>query len=201
MTLAEQIDHMRKLSQQVPVARLRVAYAASGMHVAAALTDPRAIIEHAVYWAAVTTEPEGHYLVGILNSPSLTELVRPHMSYGKDERHVDKHVWKLPIPTYDPDDELHAEIAQLSRQLAAEISTHSFRSGNFVTVRRDLRRFLADNATGRHLDRLVSDLLDIDPTTVVPLQVDPPGVGAHATTCARTPSGVRRGVGVQRARQ
>lgn len=103
MTLGEQIDHMRKLTQQLPVPPIRVAYAASGMHVSAALvTDPAALIEHAVYWAAVSTASEGHYLVGILNTPSLTELVRPLMSYGKDERHIDKAVWKLPIPHLRP---------------------------------------------------------------------------------------------------
>ena len=68
LSLSEQIDHMRKLTQQLPVPPIRVAYAASGMHVSAALvTDPAALIEHAIYWAAVSTTSEGHYLVGILN--------------------------------------------------------------------------------------------------------------------------------------
>ena len=121
MTLVEQIDHMRKLTQQIPVPGLGVAYAASGMHVSAALvTDPRMIIEHAVYWATVTTEAEGNYLVGILNSPSLTELARPLMSYGKDERHIDKHVWKLPIPVYDSTNDLHLAITRLSDELTEE---------------------------------------------------------------------------------
>ncbi|WP_264079239.1 hypothetical protein [Mycobacterium szulgai] len=116
---------MRKLTQQLPVPPIRVAYAASGMHVSAALvTDPAALIEHAIYWAAVSTASEGHYLVGILNTPSLTELVRPLMSYGKDERHIDKAVWKLPIPTYDPADPIHTEIAQLARELAGRDQRH-----------------------------------------------------------------------------
>ncbi len=172
LTLTGQIDHMSKLRQQVPVARLRVVYAASGMHVAAALvTDPRVIFEHAVYWAAVASESEGHYLVGILNSPSLTELVRPLMSYGKDERHVDKHVWKLPIPTYDPSNEVHTEISQLARQLTAEIADQNFRSDYFVTIRRDIRTFLAEYPLGRRLDELVVELLDIDSSaTVAPVE-------------------------------
>lgn len=160
MTLAEQIDHMRKLTQQIPTPNLRVVYAASGMHVSAALvSDPHIIIEHAVYWAAVPTEAEGHYLVGILNTPSLTELVRPHMSYGKDERHIDKHVWKLPIPSYDPTDDLHREISELAHSLTEEISGYRFRTANFVTTRRDLRAFLASSESGRRLDDLVAALL------------------------------------------
>ncbi len=165
MTLAEQIDHMKKLSQQIPVSSIRVAYAASGMHVAAALvTDPRAVVEHAVYWAAVATEAEGRYLVGILNSPSLTDLVRPLMSYGKDERHIDKHVWKLPIPTYDPGNDGHVEISRLAGELAAELADESFRSNYFVTIRRDIRSELAENAKARQLNDLVIELLDIEAT-------------------------------------
>ena len=162
MTLAEQIDHMKKLTQQIPVPGIRVAYAASGMHVAAALvTDPRVIIEHAVYWAAVTTADEGRYLVGILNSPSLTQLARPLMSYGKDERHIDKHVWKLPIPTYDPGNETHQEIVRLSGELELEIASQTFRSKNFVTTRRDLRAYIAATTMGKELDAAVSELLDV----------------------------------------
>ncbi|ODQ95154.1 Eco57I restriction-modification methylase domain-containing protein [Mycolicibacterium holsaticum] len=169
MTLAEQIDHMRKLTQQLPIPPIRVAYAASGMHVSAALvTDPGALIEHAVYWAAVSTASEGHYLVGILNTPSLTELVRPLMSYGKDERHIDKAVWKLPIPTYDPDDPVHTEIAELARGLADEISAMTFRSTNFVTIRRDLRKYLTASPSGQRLDALVGALIGLDDENPVP---------------------------------
>ncbi len=70
MTLGEQIDHMRKLTQQLPVPPIRVVYTKSGMHVAAALiTDRASVIDHKLYWAAVSTQTEGHYLVGILNAP------------------------------------------------------------------------------------------------------------------------------------
>jgi hypothetical protein len=167
MTLTEQIDHMKKLTQQIPVPSIRVAYAASGMHVAAALiTDPQVVVEHAVYWAAVATEVEGRYLVGILNSPSLTDLVRPLMSYGKDERHIDKHVWKLPIPTYDPANDRHLEISRLSGELTDEFGDTVFRSRNFVTIRRDLRAELAKNEKGRRLNDLVIELLDIEAAPV-----------------------------------
>lgn len=163
MTLGEQIDHMRKLTQQLPVPPIRVVYTKSGMHVAAALiTDRASVIDHKLYWAAVSTQTEGHYLVGILNAPSLTELVRPLMSYGKDERDIDKAVWRLPIPTYDSDDPIHTEIAQLAGELGGEeISAMSFRSENFVTIRRDIRRHLTTSPSGQRLDSLVGALLGV----------------------------------------
>ncbi|MEK8170590.1 hypothetical protein NKH77_16240 [Streptomyces sp. M19] len=40
-------------------------------------------------------------------------MVRPLMSYGKDERDIDKAVWELPIPEFDPSDATHARIAEI----------------------------------------------------------------------------------------
>lgn len=193
MTLAEQIDHMRKLSQQRPAGSVRIAYAASGMHVSAALiTDPRVVIEHAVYWATASSVAEGHFLVGILNAPVLTELARPLMSYGKDERHIDKHVWKLPIPTFDPANDLHTHIAGLAAELAKEIAELEFTSSYFVTIRREIRAHLANSEKGKRLDELVAELLDVEATEVVePQSGDQPAlIRTHEVTAMPSPADV-----------
>lgn len=160
MTLSERIDHMRGLTTQVPVTQTRVVYAKAGMHLAAAVvTDHRPIIDHKLYWGAVGSESEAHYLVGILNAPVTTELAQPLMSYGKDERDIDKSVWKLPIPAFDPDNEIHTEIAALARQFAEEVAAQTFTTDNFVTIRRGVRAYIATSDPGQKLDRLVADLL------------------------------------------
>ncbi|BDZ43428.1 hypothetical protein GCM10025865_27270 [Paraoerskovia sediminicola] len=160
LTLAKQIDHMKKLTQQAPMPSTRVVYAASGMHVAAAvLTDSRTVIEHGAYWASVSSPDEAAYLVGILNSPSLTELVRPYMSYGKDERHVDKNVWKLPIASYDHDNLDHIRVVELSNALSSEIAALQFTSSNFVVRRRIVRAHIAQSLRGKELDSLVADVV------------------------------------------
>ena len=89
-----------------------MAYNKFGLHVSAALvTNRAALIENTLYRAALNIASEGHYLVGILNTPSLTELVRPLMAYGKGECHIDKVVWRLPIPARDREDPLRTEIS------------------------------------------------------------------------------------------
>jgi hypothetical protein len=99
MTLKENLDYQHKLEQQFPTQPERIVYTASGMHlVAARLNDRRVVIEHGLYWATAAAAAEAHYLCAILNAATFTELVRPFMSYGKDERHFDKHIWQLPIP-------------------------------------------------------------------------------------------------------
>jgi hypothetical protein len=160
LTLTQQINHMKKLSQQAPFPSSRVVYAASGMHVSAAvLRDPRVVVEHGAYWATAVSPDEATFLVGILNTPSLTELVRPYMSYGKDERHIDKNVWKLPIPPYDAANLSHVRIVALAEQLASQIAALEFATPNFVTQRRTIRTLLASSEAGAELDALAAEVV------------------------------------------
>jgi hypothetical protein len=165
VTLSNQINHMNKLTQQFPIPTTRVVYAASGMHVSATIvSDSRTVVEHGAYWAAVTSQDEAAFLIGILNAPILTELVRPLMSYSKDERHIDKHVWKLPIPTYDPDETSHQRIRELAQELVNEVAGLEFRSTNFVMIRRDIRDYLSFSSAGKELDQVVQGVLGSLPT-------------------------------------
>ena len=156
MTLNDRVNFRRGITAQLPVPPLRVVYGASGMHITAALVDGSpAVAEHKLYWATVATAAEGHYLCAILNSPVTTELVRPLMSYGKDERDIDKAIWRLPIPTYDPADPAHAALADLGAQAAALVAGLDLAVNNFVTQRRMVRSILAANHLGQRLDNAV----------------------------------------------
>ena len=161
MTLRERLDFRRGLTGQLPAPALRVVYGASGMHVAATLIDdPRVIIDKSLYWGTVTSRAEGRYLCAILNSPALTDLVRPLMSYGKDERHVDKHLWKLSIPRYDETDPQHRQLADLGHACAEHVKTLDLdEGGNFVTLRRKVRSALAAHPPAVEANALVVGLL------------------------------------------
>jgi hypothetical protein len=136
-------------------------YSASGMHlVAARLENRRAVIEHALYWATAASTDEAHYLCAILNSATFTELVRPFMSYGEDERHFDKHIWQLPVPLYDRADDLHRRLAARGAELEAAIEKLDLVPGrHFAAVRRDIRGFIAESEAGRDVEALVEELL------------------------------------------
>jgi hypothetical protein len=82
------------------------------------------------------------------------------MSYGKDERDIDKHVWKLPIPLYDPDDALHKRLSDLGQQeaqlvAALDLNVH----GNFVTLRQRVRQALASTDCAHEVADIVTELL------------------------------------------
>ncbi|MFC3981721.1 N-6 DNA methylase [Streptosporangium jomthongense] len=162
LTLMEQLDFRRKLSHQLPPSPLRVVYGASGMHVVAALVDDQvAVCEHKLYWGAVTSYEEGFYLSAILNCPALTQLVRPLMSYGKDERDIDKSIWKLPIPFYNPSNEVHTRLATLGRMEASLVADLDLSENkSFIQLRQMVRKALAEGPYSEEVDELVVGLLD-----------------------------------------
>jgi hypothetical protein len=161
LSLIEQIDFRSKLTDQLPPTPLRVVYSKAGMHVAAALVEtPNAIIDHTLYWGTVTSHAEGWYLCAILNSPELTQLVRPLMSYGKDERHIDKQVWKLPIPLYDPANAMHQCLSTLGHQEAELVAGLDINEdGYFVTLRQDVREALAAGSGAHAVADIVTQML------------------------------------------
>ncbi|MFD2460539.1 N-6 DNA methylase [Amycolatopsis samaneae] len=162
LSLLDRLNFRNELIKQLPGTPLRVVYSKSGMHVAACLVDsPNVIIENTLYWATVTTREEGWYLCAILNTPTLTDLVRPLMSYGKDERHIDKHLWKLPIPLYDAANPTHRRLAELGAASAERVANLDIdMSANFVTLRRRIREHLAASPHADELEEIVVGMLD-----------------------------------------
>lgn len=160
LTLEGQLDYHGKLSGQLPCPPQRVLYSASGMHVAAArLVSDRAIVEHKLYWASVTSTEEAHFLCAVLNAVVVTERVRPMMSYSKDERDIDKYVWALPIPSFDLKQALHLRLAGLGRDAEALVAGIELDERHFAAQRRRIRELMAASEIGRAIERSVTELL------------------------------------------
>jgi len=160
-TLSESLDFQSKLTKQLPIPTLRVIYNTSGMHLCCSkLRNARAIIANGLYWAAMRSEDEASYLSGVLNAPITTELTRPLMSYGKDERHIHKHVWELPIPEFDPANANHQRIARLSTDCETLVAHFAIDTGlHFAASRRHIREYLKSTEAGRELDELVFEMI------------------------------------------
>ncbi|MEV0428506.1 hypothetical protein [Micromonospora sp. NPDC050495] len=115
---------------------------------------------HALYYCAIESRAEGNYLSAILNSPALTALVRPLMSYSKDERHIDKHLWKLPIPRYDDADPTHQRLAELGQDQCLFVAGLDLEEGrHFVTLRRRVRAELAAHPARAEIEAIVIEML------------------------------------------
>jgi hypothetical protein len=106
------------------------------------------------------SEDEANYLSGILNAPVTTELTRPLMSYGKDERHIHKHVWELPIPEFDQANASHQRIAQLSADCESLVADFAIDPNlHFAASRRHIREYLQATDEGRDLNELVFEMI------------------------------------------
>jgi hypothetical protein len=162
MSLIEQVDYRRKLSQQFPTPTHRIVYTKGGMYLAAArVDDPNIVIDHTLYWAAASSEEEARYLTAVLNSPALGAMVRPLQARGEhNPRHFDKYVWKLPIPLFDETQQLHRDLAALALRAEAVAGNVELPPGvRFESWRRRIREALSSEGVAGELDAAVGHLL------------------------------------------
>jgi SAM-dependent methyltransferase len=162
-TLLEQVDYMKQLSAQFPIAQWRVVYTASGNTLAATvLQDLSGVIEHKLYWARASTRDEARYLAAILNAPLLSDLVRPFQSVGAfGARDFDKYVWLAPIPTYDPGEPIHTKLvmaASEGEEVAAAVDIPE--DMGFQAARKLIRAALVEAGVATKLNRAVAEVLE-----------------------------------------
>ena len=173
LSLLENLDHYRKLSSQLewqewPDDRpIRIVQSQGGQPTAALVEDDNALVDEALYWITCQDMQEANYLLAIINSETLYEAVQPLMSKGQfGARNLHKQLWKLPIPEFDPDDELHATLSQAGERAAsgasARLAELRAERGERLTVtiaRRELRAWLRGSAEGAAVEGLVGRLL------------------------------------------
>lgn len=127
-SIYEWLDYRRKLTSQSPTAKYRVVYLTSGTYLTACVVrnepitmgtvELRGIVTgHTLYRYDTYDEDEAHYLVAVLNSRILDELIKPMQSRGQfGERHFVKKPLEFPIPRYDPGNPLHTKLSELGRK-------------------------------------------------------------------------------------
>jgi SAM-dependent methyltransferase len=159
--LVPRLDFFGQLSAQLPIAPFRVVYGASGsLPAAAILRDQRAIVEHKLYWTAVG-EDEAHYLEAILNSETARAAAAHLQSRGQwGARDFDKVILGLPIPDFQPGNDLHMELVAAARRAEIVALTVDLPSEvNFIRARGLVRGALERDGIALGIDRLVAHLL------------------------------------------
>jgi hypothetical protein len=162
LTLLGRLDFRRGLNRQFPVPAHRVVYSKGGMYLAAArISDPSAVIDHTLYWAAVSGTDEGRYLTGILNSDTLSQLVRPLQARGEhNPRHFDKYIFRLPIPLYNPGNSEHQQLADLAKRAEDVAAAIELPSGvSFQAQRRRVREALYRDGVSGEINNVTTTLL------------------------------------------
>ncbi len=173
LNLLGQLNYYGKLSAQLEWRRnpgdrpIRVAYTKSGAPTAALLQDDNAVLDRTLYWITCKDIQEANYLLGIINSAALYEAVTPLMAKGQfGARDLVKHLWKLPIPEFDPGNPLHVTVSEAGQVAASgaagQLARLRAERGHDVSVtiaRRELRTWLRASAEGMAVEAGVGRLL------------------------------------------
>ena len=172
LDLLGQLDYYGKLSAQLDWQRnpgerpVRVVYSGSGAPTAALLHDDDALVDYTLFWIACRHTQEANYLLAIINSQTLYEAVTPLMSKGQfGARHLQKHLWKLPILEFDAGKPLHVTVSAAGEAAAGGAAQqldrlHQERDRVTVTIaRRELRAWLRESVEGKAVEAAVSGLL------------------------------------------
>jgi SAM-dependent methyltransferase len=162
LTLRDQLDYRKKLTEQFPTPPYRLVYNKSGMYLAAAIVTDTAIIDHKLYWGTCNTLAEARYLEAVLNSDELTKRIRPLQSRGEhNPRDYDKYVWQVPIPIFDEENKRHQRLAKLAEEAEKIAETVDVSDGRrFEALRRTVRETIASSDVGRKVEVEVRELLE-----------------------------------------
>ena len=172
--LLGQLDFMGKLNSQLGADDdIRLVYASSGHPTAAVLSGAEPVLDYTLFWVRCESPAEAHYLASVINTRTVEHAVARWMPKGQfGSRHLQKHVWRLPIPSFDPTDGLHIELADLGADAVAsaaarfaELQADRAAEGKNTSVtvaRRVLRDWLEDSDIGRRIEDLVKRLLALD---------------------------------------
>ena len=173
LDLLGRLDYHSELSSQLEWQRnpgdrpIRVVYTKSGEPTAALLHDDGALVENVLFWITCKDVQEAHYLLAIINSDTLADAVNRYTTpnWAGNTRDLHKHLWKLPIPEFDPSQPLHVVVAEAG-EAAAEGAVQQLdklrqeRDRVTVTIaRRELRKWLRESVEGKAVEAAVSGLL------------------------------------------
>ncbi len=162
-SLSDQLNYINQLSAQFPIAPMRVVFAKAGTLPAACLVrDPRAVIDHLLYWMTPGNEAEGRYLSVILNSETARSRAADYQARGQwGARHFDKVMFNLPIPRFDPKRQLHLALVRAAERAEEVAAAVELPEGvRFQRARALIRAALAEGGISQEIDRLVVRLLD-----------------------------------------
>ena len=160
LDLIGQIDYQSKLTTQFPLGEHRIAYTGRGEIVTAArVSDPDAVIDHALYWAAFDSADEALYVVGVINTRAVHSRIVDALSKGLfGGRNIHRAPFLIAWPQFDPRDELHIDIAAAAGH-AETIAAAAGHAGGIVAARNRVRSALEGNGVAARLETLVEELL------------------------------------------
>ena len=142
-------------------------YNQSGAPTALLLHTDAALIDYTLFWVTCKDAQEANFLLATINSDALALMVNKYTTpnWAGNTRHLHKHLWKLPIPEFDPGNSLHAAVSkagEIATEGAAQRLAQLRQERDRVTVtvaRREIRKWLRESTAGKAAEEAVEELL------------------------------------------
>lgn len=174
----EWLDYRHKLTSQNPQAKYRVLYNTATTFICSCVIekqDFKKIISNqkivingfcadaGTYYFETSEKNEAYYLASVLNSPYVDKLIKPLQTPGLfGVRNIHKKVLELPIPKFDPSNNIHLRLAELGKLCSQKI-TEWLKSGghgkikSIGVLRSKVREMLKEEL--KKIDSLVQQIL------------------------------------------
>ena len=121
------------------------------------------LIDTTMYFIKCREIDEARYLSAIINSQALYDKAQALMPKGQyGPRDVHKHIWRLPIPNFDPTIPNHVTLANLCAQAEQEttlIATQQPNRNSVRATRAIIRDWQMNSAIGQSTEALIQTLL------------------------------------------
>jgi N-6 DNA Methylase len=171
LTWHDRLNYSKLLTNQELHAKFIVLYNKSGTNISAAMLAPAEtkhigklslrgfLADHVTYRYYASSEDEAHYLVGILNSTVVNEIIKPYQSQGLlGERDIHRRPFEAcPIPIFDAKNPLHLKIADIAKECREQLLPVVRKMKSPVaTARADARKLVRGKLN--QLDELVRKL-------------------------------------------
>ncbi len=179
MNVQEWLDYRRKLSTQNRLAKYKVLYPTSATYLCACVVENKPIsfevegqsvetqgfvAESKEYYYETANKEEAYYLVAVLNSLTVDELLKPMQSRGLwGPRDIHKKVLEISIPRYNPPNKNHKALSKLGErctQKVEQLLPQLAKSRSIGHTRRLIKVEMKEEL--RQIDELVKGILAVE---------------------------------------
>ena len=163
------LDYQHLLTSQHPTGYHTVVYNRAGTNLASCVISPPLLrtglsvqgfaADADTYYYQVKDDMEAHYLCAFLNAAYVDAVIKPHQTRGQwGERDIHRRPFEfVPIPKFNPNDEKHRKLAELSKECHEKVKKLKLEGKNIGNLRGKVRKALANELA--EIDRLVREIL------------------------------------------
>jgi type I restriction-modification system DNA methylase subunit len=171
-TIYQWLDYVGKLTSQHTTDFYTVVYNRAGTNLASSVISPKLskaglsvkgfVADADIYYYQTKTDIEAHYLCSFLNAPYVDDKIKPHQTRGQwGERDIHRRPFEVvPIPKYDPNNENHNKLAELSKECHQKVAQLKLEGKSIGNLRGKVRKAMAKELA--EIDDVVKSILAED---------------------------------------